>query len=194
MLLAAVMAVFGIIGITKGEFKITRNRRVRRSIGQPLGVLLLVGALLSFLLGGILGIGVLIIVIIIGLAKSEPVDQSPSELQSPRDLQALSYTSYGLYSLGIILVLLGLATYSSWMIIAGGVAFAAGVGVLGYRLIRKRQLAIAQPMTAAADSPRQQVESEAKTVASEEWECGVCGAMVDANATVCPACGTQFEG
>ena len=30
-------------------------------------------------------------------------------------------------------------------------------------------------------------------IAPEAWECEVCGATVDANATVCPACGTQFE-
>jgi UDP-N-acetylmuramyl pentapeptide phosphotransferase/UDP-N-acetylglucosamine-1-phosphate transferase len=34
-------------------------------------------------------------------------------------------------------------------------------------------------------------KTEATSV--EEWECEVCGAIVDANATVCPACGTKFE-
>jgi rubrerythrin len=36
-------------------------------------------------------------------------------------------------------------------------------------------------------------ETEKEAAPVEEWECEVCGAVVDANATVCPACGTQFE-
>lgn len=36
-------------------------------------------------------------------------------------------------------------------------------------------------------------ETEKEVASAEEWECEVCGAPVEVNATVCPSCGTQFE-
>ena len=43
-----VFAVFGILGLVKGEFKITNRRKVKGSIGRILGGLLLIGAFVPF--------------------------------------------------------------------------------------------------------------------------------------------------
>jgi hypothetical protein len=70
-----VMLVFGIIALSKGEFKITNKRKVKGTVGRTLGIVLLFGASLSLIpfLGGFIQIIVLIIVIAIGLYKSEKI-------------------------------------------------------------------------------------------------------------------------
>jgi Tol biopolymer transport system component len=46
---------------------------------------------------------------------------------------------------------------------------------------------------ATTDALLDKSETDNKAASAEEWECEVCGAIVDANATVCPVCGAQFE-
>ena len=70
------MLVFGIIALAKGEFKSTGRRMVRGSTGRTLGLLLLMGAGVPYITGygGVIQIGLLILVIIIGLATSEKIE------------------------------------------------------------------------------------------------------------------------
>jgi hypothetical protein len=70
-----VMLVFGIIALSKGEFKITCKRKVKGSVGRVLGIILLFGAALSLIpfLGGFLQLIVLILVIGVGLYSSEKI-------------------------------------------------------------------------------------------------------------------------
>ncbi|MFC1975894.1 hypothetical protein ACFLXQ_05810 [Chloroflexota bacterium] len=71
------MLVFGIIALVKGEFKITRSRKVKGDVGRALGVVMLIGAgapLFAGEYGGAIQIVILIIVIIIGLATSEKIE------------------------------------------------------------------------------------------------------------------------
>ena len=69
------LVIFGLIGLIKGDFQITRKRRVDSSTGRFLGILLLIGAIIPLFIGpgrtGLLVmVGVLVLVIVIGLAKS----------------------------------------------------------------------------------------------------------------------------
>lgn len=69
------LLVFGIIALAKGEFKISRNRRVSGSVGRALGVLMLIGAALPLLVGSaLIPLGTLVLVIIIGLAAAEDIE------------------------------------------------------------------------------------------------------------------------
>jgi hypothetical protein len=79
MLMAIVMLLFGIAALSKGEFKITNKRKVSGSVGRTLGVILLVGAAGTFTpdYGAIIQGLTLVIVIIIGLVKSEKIDAEP---------------------------------------------------------------------------------------------------------------------
>ena len=79
MLLNILMLVFGIVALAKGEFKITRGRKVKGSIGRVLGVVLLIGAGVEFLTeyGGVIQFVLLIGVIIAGLATSEKIEKTP---------------------------------------------------------------------------------------------------------------------
>lgn len=72
------MLVFGIIALSKGEFKITNRRKVKGSLAQTLGILLLLGAVAIFIPGSGQGIQLvlLILVIAIGLPKSEKIEQA----------------------------------------------------------------------------------------------------------------------
>lgn len=80
MCLAILMLVFGIIGLAKGEFKITGGRMVKGSTGRTLGAVLIVGAAAAFLpdYGGLIQIVILILVIVIGLATSEKIEKAPA--------------------------------------------------------------------------------------------------------------------
>jgi hypothetical protein len=72
------MLVFGMIALSKGEFKITNRRKVKGSLAQTLGILLLLGAVAIFIPGSGQGIQLvlLILVIAIGLPKSEKIEQA----------------------------------------------------------------------------------------------------------------------
>jgi uncharacterized transporter YbjL len=80
MLLAILMAIFGIIALAKGEFKITGGRKVKGSTGRTLGVVLLLGAAAVLIpdYGGLIQLGLLVLVIVIGLATSEKIVRTPS--------------------------------------------------------------------------------------------------------------------
>lgn len=71
-----ILFIFGIIALTKGSFKITRNRKVGGSMGKVLGVLMLMGAALPLLVGArtMIPLGTLIVAMIIGLATSEKME------------------------------------------------------------------------------------------------------------------------
>lgn len=71
-----VMLVFGIIALSKGEFKVTNKRKVKGIAGRTLGTVLLFGAALSLIpfLGGFIQLIVLIIVIAVGLYNSEKIE------------------------------------------------------------------------------------------------------------------------
>ncbi|MGB2964115.1 MAG: hypothetical protein WBB69_09015 [Anaerolineales bacterium] len=85
-----VFAVFGILGLVKGEFKITRNRKVKGSIGRVLGGLLLIAAAVPLftpvdysLYGALIRWGLLVVVIVIGLTTSEKIGESEGETTTP---------------------------------------------------------------------------------------------------------------
>ena len=84
MLLLILMVVFGIIALTKGEFKITAKKKVSGSTSRNLGILLLVGSLGGFVpdFGPIIQWGFLILVIIIGLVSSVPIETQPAQPES----------------------------------------------------------------------------------------------------------------
>ncbi len=69
------LAIFGVIALIKGEFKITGKRKVRGSIGRVIGVIMLAGAAAPlFVVEGVaLMFAALIAAIAIGLATSEPI-------------------------------------------------------------------------------------------------------------------------
>ena len=69
------LAIFGVIALVKGEFKITGKRKVRGSIGRTIGVIMLIGAAAPLLgmAGAIFMFVALIAAIVIGLTASEPI-------------------------------------------------------------------------------------------------------------------------
>jgi hypothetical protein len=69
------LAIFGIIALIKGEFKITGKRKVRGSTGRVLGLIMLAGAAAPLVVveGVALMYIALIAAIVIGLVTSEPV-------------------------------------------------------------------------------------------------------------------------
>jgi hypothetical protein len=77
MCLTLLLLVFGIIGLIKGEFKITNGRKIKGVVGRTLGVVLLLGAAGSLIpnYGWIIAIVVLVGVIIVGLAISEKIEK-----------------------------------------------------------------------------------------------------------------------
>ncbi len=82
MLCLAVMVIFGLIALVKGEFKITSGRKVSGTTGRVLGVLLLIGAgsgLLFGEFGSLVQIGAFVLVIVIGLATSEKIEKEVQE-------------------------------------------------------------------------------------------------------------------
>ena len=91
MLCLAVMVIFGFVALAKGEFKITKGRKVSGSMSKILGVLLLIGAGAGLLFGdygALVQIGAFIIVIIIGLATSEKIDNKEPDQSLPPENQA----------------------------------------------------------------------------------------------------------
>jgi hypothetical protein len=84
MLLLILMVVFGIVALTKGEFKITAKKKVTGSVGRNLGIVLLVGALGAFVpnIGLYIQLGALILVIIIGLSSAVPIEDQPKQPDS----------------------------------------------------------------------------------------------------------------
>jgi hypothetical protein len=77
-MLDLLLLVFGLIALFKGEIKITANRRVSGCIGRVLGVLMLAGAVASFLAGRtgwIAALGTVVLAIAIGLATSEEIKE-----------------------------------------------------------------------------------------------------------------------
>ena len=81
MLLLIVMVVFGIIALTKGEFKITAKKKVTGAMGRNLGIVLLLGSLGAFIpdFGLVIQVGALILVIIIGLASAVPIEDQQKQ-------------------------------------------------------------------------------------------------------------------
>jgi len=77
MILVILLAIFGIGAITKGEFQITKNRRVSGSNSKILGVIMLIGAALNLFIGGA-GLVALVVAIVVGLATAENIESSPS--------------------------------------------------------------------------------------------------------------------
>lgn len=71
-MLNLLILVFGFAGLIKGEFQVTRHRRVYEPHGRIIGGILL----LSLLLNGLLG---LVIAIVYGLIVAKPVEQSEDE-------------------------------------------------------------------------------------------------------------------
>ena len=84
----AIMGIFGIVALVKGEFKITGKRKVSGTMGRILGILLLVGAGAGLLFGeygALVQIGAFILVIIIGLITSEKIEKEKPEYTSILD-------------------------------------------------------------------------------------------------------------
>jgi hypothetical protein len=83
MCLVILMLVFGIIGLAKGEFKITGGRMVRGSTGRTLGAVLIIGAAAGFLpdYGSFIQIVILILVIVLGLVSSEKIEKAPAAVK-----------------------------------------------------------------------------------------------------------------
>ena len=69
------LAIFGIIALIKGEFKITGKRKVRSSAGRALGAVMLIGAAAPLVVPGgtTIMFVALILAIGIGLAASEEI-------------------------------------------------------------------------------------------------------------------------
>lgn len=64
------MIIFGAIAVVKGEFNLTRNRRVMNPHGRIAGVIMLV----TGLAGGLMAIVGLVGAIVYGLANTNPKD------------------------------------------------------------------------------------------------------------------------
>jgi hypothetical protein len=70
MCISILLAVFGLFALIKGEFSLTRTRKVQGSIGRGLGVFMLIGAALPFILddyGSVAALVVLIITCLVGI-------------------------------------------------------------------------------------------------------------------------------
>lgn len=73
----------------------------------------------------------------------------------------------------------------SWVFIIGVIALIVAVRLRNWLGL------ISRSKTSAAVRDRNPAKVDVSF--ADVWECDVCGARVDANATACPACGTQFE-
>lgn len=84
--MAIILLIFGVIALAKGEFNITRHRRVSGGTGRLLGVVMLVGAGLPFILGPSwegLPLLAFIVTVGIGLATAERVEPPVSRPIDP---------------------------------------------------------------------------------------------------------------
>ncbi len=81
MLLLILMVIFGIVALSKGEFKITAKKKVTGAVGRNLGIVLLLGSLGAFIpnIGFVIQLGALILVIIIGLSSSIPIEDQTKQ-------------------------------------------------------------------------------------------------------------------
>lgn len=77
MLLILLLVAFGLLALRQGEFQITRHRKVDGNISRLLGVIMLIGAGLSLLFGGLGGMAALLIAIVVGLVASKPITAAP---------------------------------------------------------------------------------------------------------------------
>jgi len=70
--------IFGLIGVIKGEFNITRQRRVHSNTGRLMGIIMLGGAVTPFCMAGWSAFfaqwGSLALAIVIGLVSSEKIE------------------------------------------------------------------------------------------------------------------------
>jgi len=73
MLMIFLLIIFGLAAYRRGEFKVTRYRKVDGETARMLGVIMLVGAGLSFVIGGWIGLVALLVAIILGLLTSKPI-------------------------------------------------------------------------------------------------------------------------
>ncbi len=73
MLLILFLVIFGLAALRQGQIRITRNRLVDGDTSRLIGWILLAGAALTIVFGGIFGIAALLIAIIIGLGRSKPI-------------------------------------------------------------------------------------------------------------------------
>jgi hypothetical protein len=80
-LLIILMTAFGTVGVTKGEFRITGTRVIPKDAGKTLGTLLFIGVGGTLFFGGLFGIGALLVVIIMGLVASKPVNKASIQEQ-----------------------------------------------------------------------------------------------------------------
>lgn len=70
MCVSILLLVFGLFALIKGEFSLTRTRKVQGSIGRGLGVFMLIGAALPFILGdygSAAALAVLIVTCLVGI-------------------------------------------------------------------------------------------------------------------------------
>lgn len=130
MLLPLLLLVFGVIALVKGEFNVTKKRRVSKSGGRALGVVMILGAF-------IFPFAALIIAIVVGLALSEPTEpgeQGTNELL--KDHSRKKFYSGFLVVVGMLSLLLGSFSGPGEFTIAGVAMILAGVGlgVYIYRL------------------------------------------------------------
>ena len=82
-MLQILMIIFGGIGLSKGEFKITRNRKVYAPYGSALGLVLFIGGVLGLTAGALGGLILLTSFfgsIIFALIVSKPIDQEEADV------------------------------------------------------------------------------------------------------------------
>ena len=72
------MAIFGISYLIRGEFKMTKKKKVDASTGRFLGFLLLGGVAIDFLFGNVIyaTLIAMVLAIIIGLSKAENIEEN----------------------------------------------------------------------------------------------------------------------
>lgn len=74
-MLQILMIIFGLVGLIKGEFQLTRNRRMINPHGRIAGLILLASAFVLPLIG-------LIIAIIYGFATSQKVEKTKTKVKN----------------------------------------------------------------------------------------------------------------
>ncbi len=83
MCVSLILFLFGIFALIKGQFKVTNSRVVTGPMSRSLGIVMLLGSILPFVLsyGAAISLGLMFIVAIIGLASSQPIQpkQQPKE-------------------------------------------------------------------------------------------------------------------